>query len=230
MKIKQRKLKLGCMCAKDALRVAHPHTRAFTDPCDQSSAVGSLTAHLSSKGGEDRSPAGLNQCDTCSRPAPGVSSAPAGSALRSAGDTRVLALELQRAPIPDLSKGEVAARWRVGSDTVRKILGDVGVDYGGGKDRKISLTIIMLHEEFVDPLETWIFAGPDGRRILSADLLTLEEWLAQAPGKAQRDKTKYYRELADGRLASIRIGNQHRFRPTLETALNWHSARLGARS
>jgi len=129
-----------------------------------------------------------------------------------------------------LSKGAVATRWRVGADTVRKILGDLGVDYGSRNDHKIPLTIIMLHEEFFDPLETWIFAGPDGRKILSADLLTLEEWLAQTPEKAQRDKTKYYREFAEGRLASVRIGNQHRFRPTLETALNWHASRKGASS
>lgn len=139
-----------------------------------------------------------------------------GRTCLSASETRVLALAIQRTPIPGLTKGAIARRWRVGPDTVRNVLRAVDVDPGGGKDLEIPLTDILFCEGVSDPLETWLFAGSNVRKILSADLITLDEWIAQRPKKIRRHKTKYYRALKEGRLPSIRIGNSHRFRPTSE--------------
>ncbi|WP_143042395.1 hypothetical protein [Citreimonas salinaria] len=86
------------------------------------------------------------------------------------------------------------------------------------------MTDALLCEGFSDPLAVWISASAECRKILSADLLTLEGWIAQKPKKEQRDRTKYYRELSEGRLASVRIGKQHRFRQTLKAALDWRAA------
>jgi hypothetical protein len=141
------------------------------------------------------------------------------STTRSASQTRVLALALQRNPFPSFTKQCCETRWQVGPDSVRTILRVWAVDPGPVKSLRIPLTDVLLCEGFSDPLAMWISASPELRKILSADLLTLEEWLAQASGEEKRDETKYYRDLAEGRLASVRIGNQHRFRPTLEAAL-----------
>lgn len=154
----------------------------------------------------------------------------AASISRSASQTRVLALALQRNPFPSFTKKCVETRWRVGPDSVRKILRNQDVDPGSEKSLRIPLTDVLLCEGFSDPLAMWISASPELRKILSADLTTLEEWLAQASEETKRDKTKYYRDLAEGRLASVRIGKQHRFRPTLQAALHWHALRRETQS
>jgi len=154
----------------------------------------------------------------------------AASLLRTASQTRVLALALQRNPFPSFTKKCVETRWQVGPDSVRKILRNQGVDPGSEKSLGIPLIDLLLCEGFSDPLAMWISASPELRKILSADLMTLEDWLAQASEETKRDKTKYYRDLAEGRLASVRIGKQHRFRPTLQAALHWHALRRETQS
>jgi|SRR6056297_662010 len=147
---------------------------------------------------------------------------------RSASQTRILALALQRNPFPSFTKKCLESRWQVGADVVRDILRHFGVDPGPEAGLHIPATDVLLCEGFSDPLAVWISASTEYRKILSADLLKLEDWIAQKPEKDQRDKTKYYRELSEGRLASVRIGKQHRFRQTLEAALDWHGDGAGS--
>lgn len=151
-------------------------------------------------------------------------------AARNASQTRILALALQRNPFPSFTKKCLESRWQVGPDVVRDILRHFGVDPGPEAGLHIPATDALLCEGFSDPLAVWISASTEYRKILSADLLKLEDWIAQKPEKDQRDKTKYYRELSEGRLASVRIGKQHRFRQTLEAALDWQRARAGSSS
>ena len=75
------------------------------------------------------------------------------------------------------------------------------------------MTEILLWEGVHDPLTTWVLGSDEERKILSADLLTLEDWLMQFGDESVGHSTKYYRGLADGKYASIRIGRLHRFRP-----------------
>lgn len=161
--------------------------------------------------------------DLCSRFEP-VPASLLGPAKRSASQTRILALALQRTHFPSFIKKSLESRWKVGPDVVRDILRDSGVDPGPEAGLRIPITDALLCEGFSEPLTVWISASAGCRKILSADLLTLEEWIARKPKKEQRDKSKYYRELSEGRLASVLIGKQHRFRSTLETALEWQVA------
>lgn len=154
---------------------------------------------------------------------------PQPAAMRTASQTRVLALALQRAPLVTYTKVALERRWRVGPDTVRTVLRDCNVDPGPDRSLAIPLTDALLCEGIGDPLGVWVSASPDYRKILSADLLTLEDWLAQSPEKARRDRSKTYRQLSHGGLSSIRIGKQHRFRPALARALHSAADVQGAR-
>ena len=142
--------------------------------------------------------------------------------------TRILALAPRRSPIPSLTKRSIERRWQVGPDSVRKILREFGVDPGKEKSLLVPLTDVLRCEGFSDPLRAWISASQDGRIILTADLLTLDDRLKGAIGKTARDRSGYYRKLSEGLLESIRIGKQHRFRPTFEAARMWHDLNVGA--
>lgn len=101
--------------------------------------------------------------------------------------------------------------------TVSEISCAIGGRSGGGKNLFIPLTDALLCDGISDPLAVWNSASPGFRKILSADLQKLEDWLAQSPENAKRDKAKYYRELSEGRLASVRIRRQHRSAGRLKT-------------
>lgn len=150
------------------------------------------------------------------------------NAVRSTSQSRAIAMALYRAPLPELTKRDIERRWKVGADTVRKILRAFGADPGPDRSLSIPIFDILRCEGISDPLSSWISATPDARNILTSDLLTLDEWLAQEVGKNTLERTKYYRALSCGRLASIRIGKQHRFRPSLQAAVRRHSATVEA--
>tara|TARA_R110002049_G_C9177600_1_gene563041 strand:- start:23169 stop:23744 length:576 start_codon:yes stop_codon:yes gene_type:complete len=136
--------------------------------------------------------------------------------FRTASDTRLLALQIHRSPIPNFTREGIGQRYQIGPDSVRKHLNKHGVVLRSKSDVCIPLTDILLWEGVHDPLTTWVLGSDEDRKILSADLLTLEEWLMQFGDESFGHSTKYYRGLADGKYASIRIGRLHRFRPKYE--------------
>lgn len=143
---------------------------------------------------------------------------------RTPRETRAIAIALNRNPLPSFAKKCLERRWKIGPDSVRSVLRQCGVDPGSEKGLLVPLTDALICEGIADPLCIWISASAGLRKILTADLLTLDDWLGQEPGSLPRDRTKYYRELSQGRLASIRIGKRHRFRPTLEAAQCWRAS------
>ena len=104
------------------------------------------------------------------------------------------------------------ARWQVGPDTARKVLRAFGIDPGGRKGALILLTDVLRCEGIADPLTTWIGATSREREILASGLLTLAQWQTHFPTDKSKHATTHYRRLKHTSL-SIRIGNQHRFRP-----------------
>jgi hypothetical protein len=145
--------------------------------------------------------------------------------VRSASETRVIALALQRVPLPEQTKRDLEARWRVGPDTVRKVLRARGVDPGPEKHLTVPLTDVLLCEGMADPLTAWVLASENERKILQADLLILDEWREQGAPQAKFDKSGNYRRFQDGRASSIRIGHQHRFRRDIVAAEDWLAER-----
>lgn len=83
---------------------------------------------------------------------------------------------------------------------------DCQLDPGQQQSLSILLTDALQCEGIADPLEAWISASPDYRKILSADLLTLDDWLAQSRKEAQPDRSTIYRQLSGGGLTSVRVG------------------------
>ncbi|WP_161785501.1 hypothetical protein [Palleronia rufa] len=146
---------------------------------------------------------------------------------RNASQTRVLARALQRLPLFELTKKDCERRWKVGPDTVRKILRSHGVDPGPEKHLRIPFTDVLLCERILDPLSHWISASDDQRKILQADLLSFKDWQTRVADNPSLHEDSYYRHLKDGRAVSVRIGKLHRFRPDLETAIRWLASREG---
>jgi hypothetical protein len=150
-----------------------------------------------------------------------------GCRVRTASETRLLALRLHRLPFPNLTREGIGQRYQIGSDSVRKYLLNHGVVLRSKKGLNIPLTEILLWEGVRDPLTTWVLGSDEDRKILSADLLTLEEWLMHFGDESVSHSTKYYRGLADGKYSSIRIGRLHRFRPKHETITGARSSLSG---
>jgi hypothetical protein len=146
-----------------------------------------------------------------------------GGQFRTASETRLLALRLHRLPIPNLTRDDIGQRYQIGPDSVRKHLLKHGLVLPSKRGLNIPLTEILLWEGVHDPLTTWVLGSDEDRKNLSADLLTLEDWLKQFDEEGVGHSTKYYRGLAHGKYASIRIGKLHRFRPK-------HGTITGARS
>jgi hypothetical protein len=103
------------------------------------------------------------------------------------------------------------------------VLRDHGVDPGKARDLTVPLTDLLFCEGVSDPVRTWAFCSDDERLVLMADLLTPE-------GKRDDDHRwsklhigTYRRHAREGRLSSIRIGKQHRFRRDLASAKNWRA-------
>jgi len=144
---------------------------------------------------------------------------------RSATDTRLLALALQRVPIPQVTKKEIETRWQAGPDTVRKLLRTCAVDPGGSKSLLIPLTDVLFCEGDPDPLTTWVLASKDQRKILSVDLLSVDEYLAAQPQSRRVTPDVLYRSVRSGTQKSVRIGTLHRFRRSLSAAEDWLAAR-----
>ena len=112
-------------------------------------------------------------------------------------------------------------RWRVGPDTLRKLLRSNGIDACLKKSSVVPLITLLKFEEFSDPLATWIMSTDDERAILRADLLTPEEVCEGLGSLPPMHINSLYRRLEDGRQISIQIGMQHRFRRSLKGARLW---------
>lgn len=140
---------------------------------------------------------------------------------RSPVETRRLAMVLERTPVPLLTKQDVKSRWRVGPDTLRRILFSSEIDTRLENNGVVPLSTLLAFEKIPDPLAAWVMSTDDERAILRADLLTPEEVCVGLGSLPPMHVNSLYRRLVDGRQSSIRIGKQHRFRRTLEGARYW---------
>jgi hypothetical protein len=147
---------------------------------------------------------------------------------RTQSETRLIAIRLQDAPAPFFSKKQLEHRWQIGPDTVRKLLLKESIDPGPKKGLLISLFDILHLEAVNDPLGLWVTATEDIQAVLSADLLTLDDWRAHNTGKsAKLHSDTIYRKSQRGLLQSIRIGKFHRFRRTALQSREWLSCKGG---
>ncbi|WP_375263551.1 hypothetical protein, partial [Palleronia sp.] len=155
--------------------------------------------------------------ELCSRFEP-VPASLLGPAKRSASQTRILALALQRTQFPSFIKKSLESRWKVGPDVVRDILRDSGVNPGPEAGLRIPITDALLCEGFSEPHTVWISASAGCRKILSADLLTLEGWIARnrkMSGATGPSITATIRKVASppSRSGSNTISVRHSKRP-----------------
>lgn len=140
---------------------------------------------------------------------------------RSATETRAIARALVHQPIPEFTKKNISKRWSVGADTVRRLLRDHGVDPGKTRDLTVPLTDLLTFEGVSDALKTWALCSDDERLVLLADLLTPEEKREDDSRWSKLHLGTYRRHAREGRLVSISIGKQHRFRRDLAAAKRW---------
>lgn len=134
-------------------------------------------------------------------------------AWRSARDTRRLALALYEYPYPDFSRRDLARRWQVSGEVVSRILKTASTSFDRMENSRIALPDVLCIEGDSNPIRTWVEGSTTDRENLVADLLTLNEWVTLTFGAEARERTKYYRSIAEWEHLSIRIGRQHRFRP-----------------
>lgn len=146
---------------------------------------------------------------------------------RTPADLRLLAGALARHPIPELTKMEIAQRWRVGKDTVRKLLRAQNLDPGPEKGRTIPLIDLLRIEGEPDPLAAWALGSEEARAILQADLLTLEEHRDADLRRSKLHPGTYRRHAREGRPGAIRIGKVYRFRPPIQRAARWLESERG---
>jgi len=133
---------------------------------------------------------------------------------RGARETRALALALRDAPPPEFTKVDLQRRWKIGADTVRKVLRESGVDPGREKGGLVPMFDVLRCEGVADPLLCWASAMDRMRELLSADLLTPDE-----RGLRAKDAVPDRGALSPrGRTAEpapcILIGRSRRFRPS----------------
>jgi hypothetical protein len=159
--------------------------------------------------------------------APGVpdSAATTQPTTRTVAETRLLALRLQRAPVPDLSKSEICSRWIIGPDTVRRLLRIHGFDLGPRKGLLVPLADILSCEGICNPLTIGAFASKDDRAVLRANLLTFDEWQERDARRRELPSVTCYRHLSKNQASSIRLGKLHRFRRDLAAAERWLTTR-----
>lgn len=148
-------------------------------------------------------------------------------ARRTAAQLRRIAVALETHPVPTLTKKEIAVRWSVGPDTVRKVLRTLAVDPGPTKSFAIPLTDVLRCEGLDDPVAAWALGTDNDRVIFEADLRTLADRRQSQQARTKFAMGTYRRKAREGELCSIRIGIQHRFRPTLEEARTWLAALIG---
>lgn len=124
---------------------------------------------------------------------------------------RRMAVELLGDPPPTLTRTDLEVRWRVGPDTVRKL---VKLSHPDLPDRApVPLWSVLQSEGVVDPMVTWAFATSLGRKILCSDLLHFEGYAKLVLRETGQNIHSWKRHLANYPGASIRIGKKHRFRP-----------------
>ncbi|WP_147094982.1 hypothetical protein [Roseovarius sp. TE539] len=145
---------------------------------------------------------------------------------RSAAETREIARALAQYPIPEFTKKNISRRWSVGADTVRRVLRDFGLNPGKTRDLTVPLTDLLAVEGVSDPLKAWALCSDDERLVLLADLLTPESKREDDNRLSKLHLGTYRRHAREGRLVSIRIGKQHRFRRDLASALYCHEMLL----
>jgi len=141
---------------------------------------------------------------------------------RSASETREIARALAQHPVPEFTKKDIARRYSIGADTVRRLLRDFGIDPGKTRNLTIPLTDLLAIEGVSDPLKTWALCSDDERLVLLADLLTPEEKREDDNRLSKLHLGTYRRHAREGRLVSIRIGKQHRFRLDLASTIYRH--------
>ncbi len=147
------------------------------------------------------------------------------SIVRTQSETRLIAIRLQDRPPPLLTKKQLEHRWQIGSDTVRKLLLENNIDPGPKKGLLIDLLDVLSVEQVNDPLGLWVTASEATCAVLSADLLTLDEWRMGSTEDTRLHSDTYYRQSQRGLLQSIRIGKFHRFRRNAVQAKEWLSSR-----
>jgi hypothetical protein len=131
------------------------------------------------------------------------------------GSIRKIAVDLLLQPVPDLSRSELETRWDVGPDTVRRVLVS-SVPTALGSSR-IPFWDVLRCEGIADPLLGWAMAGEAERQILRADLMSFEAYARFIRETTGQKISGLQRELPRLPHASIRIGKQHRFRPSLRS-------------
>lgn len=94
---------------------------------------------------------------------------------RTGAELRRSAVALEACPVPKLTKKEIALRWSVGPDTVRRVLRNFDLDPGPTKDSGLPLTDLLRCEGLDDPIAAWALGTDDDRLLFEADLKTLAE-------------------------------------------------------
>jgi len=157
----------------------------------------------------------------------GASSEDRTGPSRSAADTREIARSLVQHPVPEFTKKDIARRYSIGADTVRRLLRDFGIDPGRTRNLTVPLTDLLAIEGISDPLRTWALCSDDERLVLLADLLTPEAKREDDSRLSKLHLGTYRRHAREGHLVSIRIGKQHRFRRDLASAIYLHEMLRG---
>jgi len=165
-----------------------------------------------------------NDCNKASQTS-GAGKSTTRRIIRTQSETRLMAIRLQDTPPPLFSKKQLELRWQIGPDTVRKLLLQNNIDPGPKKGLLIALFDVLSVEQVNDPIGLWVTATEGTRAVLSADLLTLDEWRAGSTENTCLHSDTYYRRSQKGLLQSIRIGKFHRFRRNADQASQWLSSR-----
>lgn len=141
---------------------------------------------------------------------------------RGAAETREIARALAQYSVPEFTKKDIARRYSIGADTVRRLLRDFDIDPGRTRNLTVPLTDLLGIEGVSDPLKTWALCSDEERLVLLADLLTPEAKREDDSRLSKLHLGTYRRHAREGRLVSIRIGKQHRFRRDLASAIYRH--------
>lgn len=132
---------------------------------------------------------------------------------RNASMTRRLARALCQAPVPRLTRKDLAARWSVSAATVRRVLRANGISIEDHKGALLDLTDVLAIEGVKDPVAAWALGTSTDCARLRARLLTIEDFARQDDRLTPLHLDVYRRHARAGLIPALRIGNQYRFRP-----------------
>lgn len=133
-------------------------------------------------------------------------------------DTREISRKLEAHPTPLLANADLQKRWHCSRSTVDRIRKAHGLLSDGPEDGhpRFDLVNILKLENISDPLLAWALGTDDDRKVLAADLLSIDDLKRLDRSIGGHHSETFRRRARTGKRSGFRLGKRWLFRPCIE--------------